>query len=136
MFSDLHDIDEVVELAVQLGTGAPLAKADIKAAYRLIPVHPQDRPLQAVKWDNQIFIDPMLPFGLHSAPKIFNAVADALQWCLCSREVPLIRHYLDDFILVAPPPHSSQCQTSLDTLLQVCRELGVPIAKEKQRGAQ
>ena len=59
-----------------------LAKADIESAYRLIPVHPQDRPLLAVRWNGEIFIDVMLPFGLRSAAKIFNAVADALNWHL------------------------------------------------------
>ena len=48
-----------------------MAKIDIESAYRLIHVHPDDRPLQAMSWNGQIFIDPMLPFGL------FNAVADA-----------------------------------------------------------
>ena len=126
-------IDEVAELVVRLGLGALLAKADIKAAYRLIPVHPQDRPLQAIRWKNQVFIDPMLPFGLRSAPKIFNAVADALQWCLWDQGIPLIRHYLDDFIIIGSP-QSPQCQSSLDIFLQVCKELGVPIADEKTEG--
>ena len=61
------------------GRGALLAKVDIEAAYRLTPVHPQDRPLQAMRWDGDIYVDPMLPFELRSAPKIFNALADALQ---------------------------------------------------------
>ena len=55
-----------------------LAKVDNESAYQLIPGHPQDRPLQVVVWDSQISIDPMFPFGPQSAPKIFNAVADAL----------------------------------------------------------
>ena len=46
---------------------------DIESAYRLIPVHPHDRVLQAVSWNGEIYVDPMLPFGLRSAPKIFNA---------------------------------------------------------------
>ena len=71
-------VDQVADIATQYGRGTFLAKVDIELAYRLIPVHPQDRPLLAVVWDNQIFIDPMLPFGLRSAPKIFNVVADAL----------------------------------------------------------
>ena len=73
-------VDVVASQAAVLGVGAQLAKTDIEAAYRLIPVHPQDRILQAVRWNNQVYIDPMLPFGLRSAPKIFNAVADALHW--------------------------------------------------------
>ena len=75
-------VDQVAEVVARLGTAAFLAKVDIESAYRLIPVHPQDRPLQAVRWEGQVFIDPMLPFGLRSAPKIFNAVADALNWTL------------------------------------------------------
>ena len=126
-------VDEVAEMVVQLGTGTLLAKVDIESAYRLIPVHPQDRPLQAVRWENQVFIDPMLPFGLRSAPKIFNAVADALHWCLHNQGIPLIRHYLDDFIILGPP-NSLQCQKSLTTLLRVCQELGVPIASQKTEG--
>ncbi len=86
-------VDEVANLAAQLGTGALLAKVDIEAAYRLVPVHPQDRPLQAIRWEGKVYIDPMLPFGLRSAPKIFYAVADALHWCLHQEGIPIIRHY-------------------------------------------
>ena len=110
-----------------------LAKIDIESAFRLVPVHPQDRPLLGVRWDDQLFIDPMLPFGLRSAPKIFNAVADALHWYLGNRGVPHIFHYLDDFIFLGAP-HSTQCQDSLLTLNQVCKELGVPIAEHKWDG--
>ena len=34
--------------------GALIAKVDIELAYRLIPVHPHDRPLQAVQWDGAV----------------------------------------------------------------------------------
>ena len=84
-------VDHVAEVAVDLGPGALMAKVDIESAYRLIPVHPQDRPLQAVRWRDQIFVDPMLPFGLRSAPKIFNAVADGLHWHL--QRSGLYHHY-------------------------------------------
>lgn len=92
-------VDDVADLVAQLGQGSLLAKTDIESAYWLVPVHPKDQPLQAVKWRNQIFIDPMLPFGLRSAPKIFTTLADALQWYSHQRGVPHIMHYLDDFIL-------------------------------------
>ena len=79
-------VEQVSEIAARLGRGALLAKMDIESAYRLIPVHPQDRPLhpqdrplQAMQWRERVYIDPMLPFGLRSAPKLFNAVADALE---------------------------------------------------------
>ena len=101
--------------------------------YRLIPARPHDRPLQTVCWEGQLFVDPMLPFGLRSAPKIFNAVADTLHWYLRSHGIRHVLHYLDDFIIMSSPA-SDQCQRDLSTLLDVCQELGVPIAGHKTEG--
>ncbi len=47
--------------------------------------------------------------------------------------VDLIFHYLDDFAVVGPP-NSKACQRYLDILTRTCRELGVPLAPEKQEG--
>ncbi len=33
-----------------------------------------------MSWDNQLFVDTQLPFGLRSAPKIFTALANAAEW--------------------------------------------------------
>ena len=41
-------VDDVANVVVKLGRDALLSKVDIEATYRLIPVHPQDRPLQAM----------------------------------------------------------------------------------------
>ena len=75
-------VEDVAGIAAKLGQGALMAKVDIETAYRLVPVHPQDRPLLGMEWRGDVFVDPMLPFGLRSAPKIFNAVADALECAL------------------------------------------------------
>ena len=42
-------VEEVAARAATIGKGALLAKTDIKAAHRLVQVHPQDRILQAVQ---------------------------------------------------------------------------------------
>ena len=64
--------------AHRLGPGALLAKAGIKAAYRLVPVHPVDC-LLGMQWGGvEHCVDAILPFGLRSAPIIFIA---ALEWC-------------------------------------------------------
>ena len=86
--------DEVATAAMQLGRGALLAKTDIKSAYRLIPVHPSDRMLLGMQWKGTVYVNGMLPFGLRSVPKIFNAVADALEWCVAKKGVDYIFHYL------------------------------------------
>ena len=68
-----------------------------------MPVYPEDRLLLGMQWREQLFIDTVLPFGLRSAPKLFSAVADALQWIIRSRGPRFVFHYLDDFALVGEP---------------------------------
>ena len=126
-------IDSVAVVVASLGAGSLLAKIDIESAYRLVPVHPDDRLLLGIEWEGQIYCDAMLPFGLRSSAKIFTAFADALEWIVRQKGVRHIEHYLDDFVVVGAP-HSSQCADSLRTLTLTCQELGVPLATEKCEG--
>ena len=126
-------VEQVAAKLGELGRGALLAKVDIESAYRLVPIHPDDRPLLAIQWKEGVYVDAMLPFGLRSAPRIFTAIADCLQWIVRQRGVELIEHYLDDFVLMGGP-HDRSCQCGLDTLISTCAELGVPLAKHKQEG--
>ena len=71
-------VDDIVPVIQRLGQGTLLAKLDVQAAYRTVPVHLDDRHLLGMVWKGRIYIDTTLPFGLRSAPKIFNSVADAL----------------------------------------------------------
>ena len=38
-------VDDAVSAVQQLGQEAQLAKVDIRSAYRIVPVHPDDKPL-------------------------------------------------------------------------------------------
>ena len=86
-----------------------------------------------MSWKGQVYIDTVLPFGLRSAPLIFTAVADAVQWILETQGVNHIMHYLDDY-LVMGSPDSPECQRSLETILHCCQRLRVPIAQHKTEG--
>ena len=111
------------------------AKIDVKSAYRIIPVHPDDRYLLGMLWQDQlfIFIDTALPFGLRSAPKIFIAVANSLEWILKANGVQHLQHYLDDFITVGAPD-SGECNFNCQVISHFCSLLGVPLAKDKCEG--
>ena len=126
-------VDKVAEVATCYGEGALMAKVDIESAYRLIPVHPTDRPLQAMEWKGQVYVDPMLPFGLQSAPKLFNAIADALEWHLKQRGIQHIFHYLDDFVVVARPA-APDCAEAVGIIDAACTCLSIPIAEHKRDG--
>ena len=125
-------IDHLSALVVSEGRGSFMVKADIKEAYQMVPVHPVDQHLLGVQWGDFIFIDKMLPFGLRSAPKIFSALADAIQWILYSRGIKKSLHYLDDFILVSKDQSSAALQKEL--LITNFQRLGVPIEESKLEG--
>ena len=126
-------IDDAAGILRTLGKGALMAKLDLKDAYRVIPVHPYDRPLLGMQWKEGIFIDATLPFGLRSAPKIFSALADGLLWMVHSQGFIYSLLYLDDFLLIGPAS-SSYCEEALHTTLQLCSELGLQVADEKTEG--
>ena len=96
-------------------------------------MHPQDRILQAILWEGQLYIDTVLPFGLQSAAKIFNAVADDLNWHLKKAGVEFVEHYLHDYIIMGSPG-TSQCKDSLTIVDRECKVLGVPLAAHKREG--
>ena len=98
-----------------------------------MPVHPQDIPLLGVVWNGSCYADRMLAFGLRSALKIFNAIADALEWVCRQAGIEEIFHYLDDFAIVGPP-ESSVCARHLTIFEQECGALGIPLAHHKTEG--
>ena len=125
-------VDHLASLVLGLGRGSYLVKADIKEAYRMVPVHPRDRWLLGVKWEGIIYVDKVLPFGLRSAPKIFSAIADAAQWIMIKKGLTSLLHYLDDFILVAPS--ESAARESKQILLSTWELLGIPSEPSKLEG--
>ena len=126
-------VEEVAQAVFDLGQGSELAKADIKAAYRLVPVHPQDRPLLAMQWQGKVYVDKALPFGLRSAPKLFNAIADAIEWVAKNQGASHLWHYLDDYITIGRAG-TGECEFNKRIFHHVCSRLGVPLAVDKCEG--
>jgi len=127
-------IDEIIAMVYRYGKGALMAKFDVEAAYRNIAVHPSDHYLLGMKWRGKYYVDLVLPFGLRSAPYIFNSVAALVEWILINNySIPDLVHYLDDFIL-AGAPGSGQCAHHLQTALAVCKSLGLPLNAKKCEG--
>ena len=114
----------------KVGPGALLAKIDIRNVFRLPPVHPDDRHLLAMEWKGNLYIDACLPFGLRSAPKLFNIVADTLVWNLENQEAMFILHYVDNYLTVGQPdsPESANNHTGVREFLNI------PLALEKIEG--
>lgn len=111
-------VDDIIKMVSKFGQGALMAKFDVEAAYRNLAVHPTDRYLIGMNWRSMFYVDLALPFGLRSAPYIFNSVADLVEWILLNNyHLPDLLHYLDDFI-TAGPPNSHQCENNIYPLLR------------------
>ena len=126
-------IYDAIKEIVRLGPDTLPAKIDIENAFCILSVHPADRHVLGMQWNGDVFIDTCLLFGLQSAPKIFNILADLLEWIVKTCNVTFPVHYLDDLLTIGPPG-SPTCFNNLDTLIQICGFLGVPLALEKAEG--
>ena len=72
-----------------------------------------------------------MPFGLRSAPAIFNTVADLFHWCLVNNwSVIDLLHYLDDYFTLGPP-NSTICASRLKAIDQAANDICIPLSPEK-----
>lgn len=118
-------MEDIFAMVRRSGRGCHILKWDLKDAFRMIPVAAEQRWLLGFTWDGNTYQENCLPFGLATAPYIFNLFAEGLHWILQSfwgwQE---LAHYLDDFITTvrcdeAPlrvPNTQHQFATTLDYL--------------------
>ena len=126
-------VDQAAAVVSSKGQGSLMAKVDIKSTYRIIPIHPEDRHLLGMLWNGGLYVDTALPFGLRSAPIIFTAIADAIEWFMKRRGVTDIFHYLDDYLIIGGPL-GKQCEQDLQQFLSILQWLKVPVAEDKLEG--
>ena len=80
-----------------------MAKADVKSAFRIVPIHPADHSLLGLKWDNLCYFERTLPMSLSSSCSVFEAVSIALEWISIHHlGVKSVLHILDDFLFIVP----------------------------------
>ena len=126
-------IGDAISLIKSIGQGSYMAKTDIKSAFRIIPVHPNDYHLLGMKWNDLYFFDRCLPMGCSSSCAIFEAFSTSLEWIATHKlRASGVLHILDDFLFIAKS--ESKCLSDLSNFLQLCDDLGVPIAHEKTEG--
>ena len=126
--------DAAVQMVQRLGKGALLAKADIKSAFRLIPVAADDFKLLGFKFDGKYYFDKSLPFGCSISCAIFEMFARFLEWVVRTNcPVGELEHYLDDF-LFGGRKGTRDCHLMLSSFNTTCDLFGVPLASEKTEG--
>ena len=82
-----------------LRPGYWLAKVDLTAAYRSVPVAAQYWMAHAFRWDGEDLVDTRAPFGNSAMPGIFTRFTRAIvRWM--QAQGACIVGYLDDFLLI------------------------------------
>jgi len=126
--------DRVVDMVFNLGEGALMAKRDIKSAFRLLPIHPDDFNLLGIQINGRVFVDKNLPFGCSCAPFLFECFSTFIHWAVTqSSKLDTLDHYIDDFILCGRKG-TGDCRKLIAHFNSTCSELGVPINDEKSEG--
>ena len=106
-----------------------MAKTDIKSAFRILPINPQDYHLLGIKWSGQYY-DKCMPMGCSSSCKTFETFSTAVEWTAQDKlGIANHIHLLEDFLLIQTT--ESQCSRSLGLFLELCDFLGIPMAPEK-----
>ena len=94
-------------MTVNVGRGAWLAKSDIKSAFRLLPVSPDDYELLGFSFEGSFYYDMCLPMGCSISWALFEKFSTFLVFRTrfmaqsCS-----VTHHLDDFLFVGKSSHS------------------------------
>ena len=127
-------VDDAIKILMALGPGALMAKFDVESPYRNVAMRPDEHYLFGMRWRDLFFIDLALPFGLRSAPFIFNSIADMVEWILkVNYSVRYLLHYLDDFLSLGPAG-SSACAGRITIARSVFSRLGLPLYPSKCEG--
>lgn len=125
-------IQHALQLIVDTGVGCHLGKMDVKAAFRLLPIHPTDWHLFGCKVEGLCFVDTYLPFGGRSSGNIWERYAQAMQWMLVRQfGIPPTARWVDDFLFVLRPAESVAMMARANAAFA---ELGVPMDPNKEEG--
>ena len=119
------------------------SKTDLKSAFRILGTSPRVWWLMILKAPHPetgevfYFIDKCLPFRHSISCALFQSFLDALEhilgYLLCNKGVThdsgRTTNYLDDFLFIALA--ELICQRMVDTFLELCVSLNVPVAQAK-----
>ena len=74
IFSEVSysSLEDALQLIAMCGPSVYLAKADIKSAFRLIPVRPDQHNLFYLQWEGNFYYDKMMAMGCRSSCQLFE----------------------------------------------------------------
>ena len=123
----LPTVDQLADLIVSNGPGSHVYVVDISRAYRNLRLDPLSWPLMGIEWNNALYCDISVPFGLRTGAFFCQRTTNAVAHIMNNHKYKVLP-YIDDFAGAAPKDSSG---AAFDRLKQLLQELGLPIAESK-----
>ena len=74
--------DKVLSTINEIGMGAELARMDIRSAFRLLILHPDEYELFGFHFKNQFYFDKCLPMGCSASCALFEICSTFPEWAI------------------------------------------------------
>ena len=121
---DRYPIPKIEDLFAQVGGGKTFSKLDMSQAYQQIRLEEESQKFAVINTQQGLFQYKCLPFGVASAPGIYQQVMESFL-----KGMPGVTVYLDDILV------SSKTETehllALEKILQNVSEAGLRLRQDK-----
>ena len=96
-------VEDAIRLVKATDPGCFLAKTDIKNAFIILPIRPEDYPLLSICWKGNFYYNRCMSMGCASSCRTLEIFSSAIEWIARHRlHITNILHLLDDFLIIAP----------------------------------
>ena len=121
---DIHPIPKPQELFASLAGGEKFTKLDLSQAYQQLLLDEKSKELMTINTHKGLFRYTRLPFGVASAPAIFQRTMDSIL-----QGIPRVCCYIDD-ILISGETDEEHLQ-NLEAVLGRLQDHGVTVKQSK-----
>ena len=122
-------VDDYVRLILHNGVGCMLYKVDLARAFRMMPTDPLDYPLLGISWNDKIYINTAIGFGLRTGSMICQRITDAIGYIMGQRYGAKTLQYVDDCVGVER--NDAMAMEAYTNLRRVISSLGLQEASDK-----
>ena len=122
--TDSYPLPRIEDIFASLSNGKTFTKLDLAHAYQQIPVAEDTKKLTTINTHKGLFQYTRLPFGVASAPALFQRTMDSIL-----QGLPHVCVYIDD-ILITGPTDEDHLKT-LDEVLSRLEATGARLKREK-----
>ncbi len=119
-----YPLPRVEEIFSHLSGGEYFSKLDMSSAYLQLPLEEESKKLVAINTHKGLFVYNRLPFGISSAPAIFQRCIETLL-----RGLKGVSVYLDDILITGAT--LEEHLTNLDAVLYKLHEAGLRLNQAK-----